>query len=94
MFLLSIFRCKATSQMDNHINYNKAYQSKTITLAQVKQKVNTANLRKQFYLALGLLVMSAWIALTIANGVVAFNAYMICTFIITFLLIFKSLDQK
>ncbi|GAB5555536.1 MAG: hypothetical protein Sapg2KO_51270 [Saprospiraceae bacterium] len=80
--------------MDNHINYNKAYQGKSITIDQVKRKVNTVNLRKQFYLTLGLLVMGAWIALTIANGVVDFNAYMICTFIITFLLIFKSLDQK
>lgn len=80
--------------MDNQINYNKSYQRDPVSFTKTKEKINSINLRKQLYLILALGLVAFWIKVIVVDGREFFDEFMICTFVLTLLLVFKSLDKK
>lgn len=80
--------------MDNQIDYNKTLQRKSISFPKTKQKINVAKLRKQLYLALALGLLAFWVKVIVVDGKEFFDEFMICTFVVMLLLIFKSLDKR
>ena len=80
--------------MDNQIDYNKTFEQRSISLSKSKQNIQTASLRKPIYLMLALGLVAFWIKAIVVDGQDFFSEFMICTFIVALLLVFKTLDRK
>lgn len=80
--------------MDNQINPNNSYQQDPISFTKTKEQTNGINLGKQLYLTLALGLVVFWIKVIIVDGREFFDEFMICTFVVTLLLVFKSLDKR